>query len=168
MENSTLKPKHAPSAFPIDAPTDYPSGKSQEDLFQWPLAVEQLKQARSYWLATTRPDGRPHLAPLWGAWVDEAFYFQGAPNARWSHNLAENPNATVHLESGSNVVIVVGIVDHVVTDAALAARLIDAWRTKYGQMEPRPATDGLSRLLPRTAQAWGEDLQHAARWTFAN
>lgn len=128
--------------------------------------MQQLELARNYWLATSRPDGRPHVTPLWGAWMDEAFYFQGAPTSRWARNLAANPAASLHLESGDTVIIVDGKVDHVVTDAALAARLVEAWHSKYGRMEPRPATDGLLRLRPRVARAWSEGLQNAARWTF--
>jgi len=158
---------HDPAAFPVDAPADYPFPKGREGLMPWSRAVEQLERARMYWLATTHPDGRPHVAPIWGAWVDDAFYFQGAPSARWARNIATNPAATVHLESGTDVVIVDGAVGHVVTDAALAARLVEAWRAKYGQMEPAPDTRGLFRLQPRVARAWGATLQDGARWVFA-
>ena len=166
MNSTTLRLQNEPEASPIDAPAVYPFPRSREGFVSWPQAVEQLEHARNYWLATSHPDGRPHVAPLWGAWVDEKFYFQGAPTSRWARNLAANPSASFHLESGDNVIIVDGVVEHVVTDAAVAARLIDAWRVKYGKMEPRPAIDGLFRLRPRSARAWSEGLQTAARWTF--
>lgn len=157
-----------PEADPVEAPAVYPFPDSPERLLPWSQAAEQLAEARNYWLATARPDGRPHVAPLWGAWVDDAFYFQGAPTSRWARNLSANPSASLHLESGVNVVIVDGVVDHrLVTETDLAARLIDAWRVKYGRMEPAPATEGLFRLQPRVARGWSEGLQTAARWTFA-
>ena len=158
----------APAAHPIDAPAVYPFPTSREGLMPWSRAAEQLIGARNYWLATVRPDGRPHVAPLWGAWMDDAFFFQGAPTSRWARNLAANPAASVHLESGTDVVIVEGVVAYLTTDDDLAARLIEAWREKYGRMEPKPATDGLYRLLPHTARGWSEGLQTAARWMFAS
>ena len=164
---SAAHPGSPPVAMPVDAPQDYPFPKGAEGLMAWSEAAERLMDAHMYWLATTRPDGRPHTAPIWGAWVDDAFYFQGAPNARWARNLAGNPAASIHLESGTDVVIVDGTVAYVVTDGALAALLVDAWRTKYGQMEPAADSRGIFRLQPRTARAWGATLQDGARWTFA-
>lgn len=158
-----------PTAEPLDAPATYPFPKRATGLMDWSQAEERLTQATHYWLATTRPDGRPHVAPLWGAWVDGAFYFQGAPDARWARNLRDNPAAAVHLESGADVVIVDGVTEYVVTDATLAARLLEAWQTKYGALEhpPRADSDGLYLLRPRTVRAWGASLQDGARWLFA-
>jgi hypothetical protein len=41
----------------------------------WSWATEQLQEADTYWIATTRRDGRPHSRPVWGVWLDETFYF---------------------------------------------------------------------------------------------
>ena len=38
-------------------------------------ALARLRAAMSYWIATTRPDGRPHAAPVWGVWLDDALWF---------------------------------------------------------------------------------------------
>lgn len=155
-----------PAAQAIDAPATYPF---QDDLpgdIPASLVQQQLQEARNYWLATTRPDGRPHVAPIWADWVDNALYFQGAPNARWALNLRANPAAAVHLESGDDVVIVNGEVDHVLTDTALAAHLAVRWREKYGHMEPQADQDGVFRLVPRSIVAWGESLVDGARWLF--
>src|SRR5207249_5591723 len=32
----------------------------------WSDAVARLESARNYWVATTRPDCRPHTMPVWG------------------------------------------------------------------------------------------------------
>jgi nitroimidazol reductase NimA-like FMN-containing flavoprotein (pyridoxamine 5'-phosphate oxidase superfamily) len=159
-----------PEAMPIDAPEAYPFPKGREKLMPWTTAAEQLEQAKVYWLATVRHDGRPHIAPIWGAWVDDAFYFQGAPNSRWARNLGENPAASIHLESVNDVVIVDGLVEQIVTDAAFAARLVEAWRAKYVVVEHPPQADtaGIFRLRPRAVRAWGETFQDAARWLFAD
>ena len=41
-----------------------------EGLLPWSFALERLEKARNYWVATTRPDGRPHTVPVWGVLVD--------------------------------------------------------------------------------------------------
>jgi hypothetical protein len=161
-----VSPSPEPRVEVIDAPADYPFPKRAENLAPWTSVEVRLGAAKNYWLATSRPDGRPHVAPLWGAWIDNALYFEGYPTSRWARNLARNPAASINLEDGSDVVIVEGIVDFVLTDAALAARIVSDWRAKYGKLEPEPESRGLYRLRPRTARAWTESLEDGARWVF--
>lgn len=72
----------------------------------WKWAAARLTEARNYWIATTRPNGKPHCRPVWGVWYNDALYFSTGSLA-WK-NLASNPAITVHLESGSQVVILEG------------------------------------------------------------
>jgi general stress protein 26 len=46
-------------------------------------------------LATTRPDGRPHVAAIGALWVDGKFYFTSGAGTRKSRNLASNPNCVI-------------------------------------------------------------------------
>jgi hypothetical protein len=41
----------------------------------WAQARQLLADADTYWLATGRPDGLPHLVPLLGVWVDDSLHF---------------------------------------------------------------------------------------------
>jgi nitroimidazol reductase NimA-like FMN-containing flavoprotein (pyridoxamine 5'-phosphate oxidase superfamily) len=41
-------------------------------------------------------------------WVDDRFYFDGAPKTRWARNLETNPAISVHIEQGAMVAIVEG------------------------------------------------------------
>ena len=75
----------------------------------WTWAIEQLSRARNYWIATTRPNGKPHTRPVWGVWFDNTFYFSTGSLA--ALNLARHPAITVHLESGSKVVIIEGLAE---------------------------------------------------------
>ena len=43
--------------------------------------------AELYWLTTVRKDGRPHITPLVGAWVDDAFVFCTGPEEQKAQNL---------------------------------------------------------------------------------
>src|SRR5262245_56695737 len=42
-------------------------------------ATARLAAAHTYWIATTRQDGRPHARPIWGVWLDNAFDRGGRP-----------------------------------------------------------------------------------------
>lgn len=94
----------------------------------WKWAVAQLVAARTYWIATTRPDGQPHSRPVWGVWMDDVLYF--STGALTCKNLEHNPATTVHLESGSTVVILEGVTE-VVNDPALVGQISIVYEAKY-------------------------------------
>jgi len=75
-------------------------------LLPWSWAQQRLEAARAFWIATSRPDGRPHCRPMWGVWLADGWRFSTGSLAR--HNLVANPQITVHLDSGTEVVIVEG------------------------------------------------------------
>lgn len=156
-----------PEASRPQAPPSYAFGKNGTPMLPWSHAVERLQTARRYWLATVRPDGRPHTTPVWGVWVDGALYFDGLPPTHWGRNLAGNPAVSVHLESGDDVVILEAMVEDLTTDPELGARIVEAWDAKYGRLHPDPAGSGIVRLRPRTARAWSnESLVDGTRWHF--
>ena len=166
MEESHRE-KREPQASRPQAPQTYRFPKDLEGLLPWSHAVERLERAQNYWLATMRPDGRPHVTPIWGVWVEEALYFDGLPATRWGRNMATNPAIAVHLESGDDVVILEGEVEDTVTDAELTGRIVEAWQNKYGRLAPDPGGRGIFRLRPRTARAWSSaTFEDATRWSF--
>jgi hypothetical protein len=63
----------------------------------WSRALKQLgaKTGGTYWLATTSPDGRPHVAAVGALWVDGKIYFTSGTRTRKSQNLAANPSCAV-------------------------------------------------------------------------
>ena len=156
-----------PVASPLRAPAGYGFPQDAANLLDWAHAERQLEQAHSYWLATTSSNGRPHVTPLWGVWVDGALYFDGHPRTRWARNIAANPAVCVHLESGEDVVILDGLAEDVTTDEALGQRIVAAWMAKYGKLPPDPAGSGLFRMRPRVGRGWShESLNDGARWRF--
>ena len=59
----------------------------------WSRALKQLEEVpspKTFWLATVRPDGRPHVAGVGALWVDGKFYFVSGAGTRKSRNIAEN------------------------------------------------------------------------------
>src|SRR5688572_14444266 len=75
---------------------------------EWDTAMGWLADALHYWLATTRPDGTPHVVPRWGVWWDERFWYDGSPQTRHARNLVTNPACVLHLESGEQALILEG------------------------------------------------------------
>ena len=41
-------------------------------LMPWAEAERRLTASHDYWCATVRPDGRPHVMPVWGVWLRRA------------------------------------------------------------------------------------------------
>ncbi|MGH2777170.1 MAG: pyridoxamine 5'-phosphate oxidase family protein, partial [Actinomycetota bacterium] len=58
----------------LDIPAEYGSPKT---LLTWNAIRKELEEAAQYWVATTRPDGRPHVVPRDGVWLDDAWYYGG-------------------------------------------------------------------------------------------
>lgn len=138
------EPRASKPAFPRSY------GLTGNNLLSWSWAVERLERSRNYWIVTTRPDGRPHVAPVWGLWRDGAVRFGTSPESVKARNLERNPRFVVHLESGDEVVILEGTVERFPSDDALA----DAYEAKY---EHRPDVGGLwYALRPARAFAWTE------------
>ncbi len=137
-------------------------------MLTWTELTERMALARNYWVCSTRPDGRPHAAPVWGLWMEEAFFFSTDPTSRKGQNLTARPDVVVHLESGDDVAIIEGQVERV-TDAPLIERLSDAYEKKYAiRLEPSNPSYGIYVVRPRAAYGWAERdfLATATRWKF--
>lgn len=135
----------------------------------WGHAEERLEGARNYWIATTRPDGRPHVAPVWGVWVEGSLYFGTGRRSVKGRNLAHSPELVVHLESADDLVILEGEVEEVRDRGAFDA--IDvAYRAKYNMGVTEAGDDGAVWYVvrPRKAHAWleGDFPNTATRWLF--
>ena len=59
------------------------------------LANDTPQPDLAFFVATVRPDGRPHSAGVGATWVDDALYFTSGPGTLKSRNLAANPACTV-------------------------------------------------------------------------
>ena len=148
----------------------YGVSRGREGMLSWGHVGERMGASRNYWIGTTRPDGRPHAAPVWGVWLDDALFFGTDPRSRKARNLRANPEAVVHLESGDDCVILEGVVEEE-SDPGLRRRVGEAYAAKYG-IDALGGTDGdgppVHVLRPRVALAWLESSfpQTATRWRF--
>ena len=127
----------------------------------WAQVLDRLTGSLHYWLATVRPDGRPHLVPRWGVWLDGRFFYDGAPSTRHARNLAENPHVALSLENGREAVIVEGRSQPARADVTIGARIAQAFG-KYHESGYHPGPDswsgadggGLRVITPARAMAW--------------
>ena len=63
-------------------PDGYGLPTSDDGLLEWSAVQGRLVEELHYWMATTRPDGRPHVVPRWGAWLDDALDRLAETNVR--------------------------------------------------------------------------------------
>ena len=141
-------PKISRPTFPpgyVDKPASY---------LTWNWVAEQLAASKHYWLCSVRPGGRPHVVPRWGVFLDDKFYYDGSPETRHAQNIEVNPHVSLHLESGSEAIILEGIARPAGKPSAeLGKRLSQAFK-KYKEMGYAPKADswdhgGLFVLTPR-------------------
>lgn len=143
------------------------------ELLPWSWAEQRLSAAQNYWIATTRPSGRPHCRPVWGVWLPDGFWFSTGSLA--ARNLPRNDEITVHLEDGQEVVIVEGTA-HAETDEASLQAMCDVYSRKYDYLIT-PAEGGVydtsglggpaQHVTPRVVFGWDQEMSSPTRWTFA-
>ena len=99
----------------------------------WSRAEQQLEaaaggMAANFFLATVRPDGRPHVAGIGALWVEGRFYIVSGPETRKSRNLAERADCVISVDLPGLDVIVEGAAKKVTDEATLQrlAGLYDA------------------------------------------
>ena len=121
----------------------------------WAWAVSRLERARNYWIATTRPGGRPHSRPVWGIWLENACYFSTGSLA--ALNLATQPAITLHLESGDEVVILEGVAEKL-ENASLLAQVVALYNQKYHwKLDPEQLPGPFYRVCPHLVLGWLSD-----------
>jgi hypothetical protein len=147
-------------------------GGEADQPLAWEDVERRLREAPNYWLATVSSEGRPHVRPVDGVWVEGALCFGGSPETRWARNLQERSLLTVHLGSGEEVVILEGTAEHVTDpEHPLAVASTAASRAKYPQYfsGDKPLTfSPFWALHPAVAFAWSLESfpRRATRWTF--
>ena len=134
----------------------------------------------AFFVATVRPDGRPHSAGVGAVWVDDSLYFVGGPGTRRSRNLAANPACSVSVRLPGLDLTLEGDA-HRVTDSATLDRVSavyrsggwpaevagDAFTAPYSAPSAGPPPWHLYRLTLRTAIGVASaEPGGATRWDF--
>ncbi len=148
----------------------YGISESKEGLLPWSWAVERLSSSRNYWVATTRPDGRPHVAPVWGLWLNDLFLFSTGAQTVKARNLAANPHVVICTERADEAAFLEGTVETLI-DKALLKRFVVAYREKYDwDMEADADAGPIYAVRPLVVfgfiEASSQFASTATRWTF--
>jgi len=152
-------------------PDGYGVPEHNQSLLPWSYVDEGMREAVNYWIVTVSPSSKPAATPVWGAWLDNKLYFDGAPTTRRGRNISRNPHVTVHLESGNQVVILEGetVILNSAPEPALAERVAAAYTEKYGPMGYSPGPDtwdggGLFIFTPKIGLGWTIFPEDMTRW----
>jgi len=139
-------------------------------LLPWAWVARKLNRCRTFWLATIHPAPdhaalpRPHVMPVWGVWLDDAFYFSTGRASRKGQNLAANPSCTVTNDDGMEAIILEGAAKPVAAAAALE-RVAATYKKKY-KMDPRAMNEPIFEVRPSKVFAFIEKSfpKSATRW----
>jgi len=149
-----------------DIPPEY--GNPTQRL-EWTDVERKLESASAYWIASTRPDGRPHVIPRDGMWIDGGLYYGGSPATVHHRNITHNPLVAVHIGDGQEAIIVEGAVEIEKPTEEMAERLSEesfAKYPQYGRLDPSVYIEGVSVLRPRRVLAWTSFTENATRFRF--
>ena len=149
-----------PSADRPLIPKEYGIPSSTDGLLDWAHVDGRLATATVYWLATSGPGGIPRVRPLDGLWLRGVLYVGGSPETRWARDVMANGHAAVHLDDGSDVVILEGeaelLQDGVDHETALElTTMSNAKYPQYGMaIDMYERGPGPFAFRPRRAFAW--------------
>jgi hypothetical protein len=154
-----------------------------EEPIPWSRALEQLDTGfdGTCWLATTRPDGRPHVAGIGALWSDGKFYIVTGAGTRKGRNLAANPSCVISVALKGLDLVVEGSAVKVTDDATLhrlAKRYADqgwpvtaadgAFIAPYSAPSAGPPPWDLYVMTPTAAFGVATAEPHGAtRWRFS-
>jgi hypothetical protein len=135
----------------------------------WSWVEQQLRDAGTYWVVG-HGGAYPPTRPVWGIWHEEAVHLSiGSPAVRSA--IADDPRVTVHLDSGTEVVLVEGTAS--VEDAKRVLR--DVYDAKYDWVYDASTYGPFTRVEPSVVKAWrtagfaGRDsFQETGRWKFTS
>ena len=160
------------SAQPLSADDGSPT--------EWADARGRLEGAMLYWLATVRPDGRPHVMPLLGVWVDGALHFVAGATTRKARNLERESHRVITADSQGLHLVLEGEAA-TVRDEEELHRVAGVYASKYdwqvavrdgafyaeGAPTAGPPPYEVYKFTPSTIFAFSEDGSLSAmRWRF--
>jgi Pyridoxamine 5'-phosphate oxidase len=86
---------------------------------RWEDATRRLSRGGWFWLASVRPDGAPHVMPVFAVWSESALFICSKDRARKSRNLNADGRCVVTTDTGDLHLIVEGEARRVHDEATL-------------------------------------------------
>lgn len=147
-----------------------PAGEGR-GLLPWSWAEQRLRDSHDYWLATAWPDGRPHVMPVWGLWIDGCLWFSSSRGSRKARNLRARQSCVITTDQAREPVIIEGHAELVV-DATRLAEMLAAenrkYSTNYGPELLDRDVNAAFRIVPHWAFGLAEDdfSGSPTKWVF--
>lgn len=138
--------------------------------------LDALDAAGRYWLATTRPDGRPHVMPVGIVWDSGKFYFTAGAGTQKAKNLAWDPHCVITVAAPRTDVVVEGEAQMIRDEEELrrVATLFKDWGPEvrggafwheYSAPSAGPPPWDVYEVTPATVYGLSTDEPHGAtRW----
>ncbi len=160
-----------PTSSRPDVPAAYGIKPANEGkgLLDWAWADERLRGRHIWWLATTRPEGAPHLMPVWAVWMGDGVGFSTGIDSRKAKNIAENPRVSIAPERGVESVIVEGVVETLAPERT--KEFVAAYEKEWG-LDPTGMGEPILFVRPTKVFGFIDTMDDdgfpnsATRWTF--
>ena len=124
--------------------------------------LEKFAAADCCWFASTRPDGRAHLAPIWHVWYEGAAYVVTKEGAVRTANIRHNPAVSLSLPDPLNVFVLEGTARFA---QEMEEALAPLFQAKYDwNIRTDPGYNTIIAIDPVKALAWGSHGE--GRWQF--
>ena len=126
----------------------------------WESVDLRLRAARTIWLATTRPDNRPHAVPVWFLWDGQVIEFVADPSSQKGVNLTGQPWSVLHLGDGDDVIIAEGRCAVVEEESA-----VDSVRARFAAKYVEPVT-GVGAEIPPGWAVYQVPVERIVAWSY--
>ena len=119
--------------------------------------IQRLRQERHAWLCTLRPDGSPHITPVWFVFHGTTWWVGSSARNKKVRNLVRDPRVSLALEGGAAPVVAEGWA--MIRHSDFPASIVEMFKSKY---------DGWDVTAPVAAEGARVLVQiPVARWLLA-
>lgn len=162
-----LREMAAHLSYRMGAPVYAPYRQEPRDVVRATAALSPEEIARflkgpyAARLACIRPDGRPHVIPVWQEWDGQDFHVIAWRGSQWADYVQENPNVSLTVDEPwvpLRRVVVSGCADALDAPPAELNRLLQRMTRRY---LGRPAAPGMAgqvqrafRIRPQSLRGW--------------
>jgi PPOX class probable F420-dependent enzyme len=129
----------------------------------WRVVEMTLAATRSIWIATTRPDGRPHAMPVWFTWDGRDVCFITQRSTQKARNLATQPWVVIHTGDGDDAIVLQGLME-IVVDRDELERIDASYREKYVD----PGSGATATIFNDGDDCYRVRVGHVMAWLYGN
>jgi nitroimidazol reductase NimA-like FMN-containing flavoprotein (pyridoxamine 5'-phosphate oxidase superfamily) len=140
-------------------------------LLPWSWAEKRLAASHDFWLATVRPDGRPHLMPVWAVWHRSSVWFSCSGRSRKTANLSANARCSISTDNPIEPVVIEGVAE-LISNVDTLRVILDIENRKYSTNYTMDLFDPVVNACFRIEPVWTFRIAESdftglpTRWTF--